>query len=345
MKIKSRKMLFLSTTISRGTQPRKDAGDGIEVGPGFATAAERMGSDDTRAVPEKPVHIDLDAAGEADGDGNSAGADEDAGTGDDEGAGDGDGADGTDTDAEPDAPKKRATSQYIKDLKRELREEKLKNSTFEQRLTQIENSGLPSKNSTDNSSDTSGAPDPNDASKYPLGVLDDRYIEDKIEWVADKKVAKTFDGIAQTGKAQAEQASVDAHMDSLREKMFELTDKGSELFDDFEDVVLKGGLSGTYLLSETTFTAAGEATNGPAILHALAHDKAEAKRVHAMTPFQQLKYVADKDAALSAKTQPRLKPKAGDPPQNLPRGRNSSSPLRPDTDDLNDFRKQFYAKR
>jgi len=331
---RNRKALFLTSTILRGRFLKNDGeqggatgGDDIEVGAGFAEAAERLSGDDNR----QPEQRGGGATQEVD----------DAGTGEGEGSGEGEG----EADGEKKPKAKRDTAQYIRDLKRDLREERRKNAINDQRISALENSRLTPENNSANSADTSGRPDANDATKYPLGVLDDGYITDMIEWTADQKVKQVLSGERRTEQAKAEAASAEQHATALREKMDTLTEKGADQFDDFEETVVESGLRGDWKLTETTFTAAADAENGPAILYELANNKAEAQRVSQLSPFQQLKYVADRDAAIEAKKpKARTKPGAGAPPSNIPAGRNSSAPIRADTDDLNEFRKLFYKK-
>lgn len=338
MKIRNRKGLFLCSTILRGTQPRKapgEGGDGIEVGPGFADAVSRMGSDDTR-TPEEKDKVSVPSDADSVDDKSDGAASGDSGDGDADNSGD----DGED-EGEEEKPKKRSTAQYVRDLKRELKEEKQARAAQEARIAALENGGLQNKNSNDSSSDTRPAPDPNDATKYPLGVLDDGYIEDKIEWAT----AKALDGRRQTEQAQAEQAKAEQHVAELRTKAETLAASGDELFDDYQEVVVEPAMRGDWPITETTFVAATEAKHGPEILYELAKDKAEAKRVFELSPLKQLKYILDKDAEIATKRTARRKPQAGEPPQNSPGGRNASNPIRPDTENLDDFRKLFYAKK
>lgn len=352
MKIRNRKVFFLCSTARRGLHGgllKDDKGhDGIEVSAGFEEAAERMSGDDNRPKPKdepKPKAGEEAPEGDDQG-GDDQGGDDDAG---DDGEGDDQGGDegGDDPDEKPEAKeKKRNTAAYVREVKRELREEKRARAALEQRLAALENGGLPKGNGSDNSSDTSeAAPDPNDATKYPLGVLDDGYITDKIAFETNAGIARALEGRLQTEREQAEAERVEQHMAGLREKVDELTEIGSDLYDDFEEVVLNDGLAGKWKLTETTFTAAAEAENGAEILYALANDKKEALRVSQLSVTQQVKYVLEKDAEISgAKPKPRTKPRAETPPAETPRGRGASNPIRPDTDNLDDFRKIFYKK-
>lgn len=329
-----RKSLFLSTTILRGRRLKDDnepggatppaaTDDGFQVGPGFAEAAEKMGSDDNRGPEQRGQGATQeipDGSAPAEGEGANE-------KGDNSGEGE----------PKPKPKKDRQTSQYVRDLKREIRE--LKALVTQSQNPQ--NGVLPTNPENGNSSPTSAAPDPSDAEKYPLGVLDDGYTADLIQYHVNQALTQAD----QTKKAtEAAQLQIQQKVE-LQQKVEQLAAKGSEIFDDYEELVVEGGVNGDYLLSETTFTAAAEAENGPAILYALASDPEEAARVNALSPFQQMKYIATKDAEIAAaKPKPRVVPKAGTPPENLPRGRNASAPIRADTDNLDDFRKIFYQK-
>jgi len=228
-------------------------------------------------------------------------------------------------------------------LRRELAEERQRNNAMESRISAIENKGSTPSGNGDTPTPTKDIePDPSDSKKYPLGVLDDGYIEDKIKWTAKNIVADELDQRRQTQEAQAEQARATAHMNQLREKVDTLAEAGSEIHDDYMEVVLEAGLAGKFPLTETTFTAAAKVKNGAEILYLLATDKKEADRVSRLDPIDQAWYVKEKDAEISSTAQPRRKPQAGPPPSDSPRGRNPSTPIRPDTDNLDDFRKAWY---
>jgi hypothetical protein len=307
MKIFNRNSLFLSSSMTPLSLCSIEGDDGTEVGAGFAEAAEKMASDDTR-TPEQKEAAKTKVSEET----NEA-----------------DGKDQRDV---------------IRELKREKREARAREAALETRLAAVEKTHLPDNQSNGNQDSTSGRPDANDATKYPLGVLDDGYIEDLIEWKSDQKVNQALDGRRKTEDAQAEQVRETARLTTLRAQVDEMAAKGADVYDDYEETVLEAGLRGDYPLTETTFTAALDATHGVDILYALANDKAEARKVSKLSPYQQLKYVAEKDGEFASKKTGRTKPKAGSPPENSPSGRNSSSPIRADTDNLDDFRKLYYAR-
>ncbi len=313
----------------------------IEVGPGFAEAAEKMGSDDTR-TPEQKDKAQVskepdDAIDSTDADATDTASDR-ADSADDTDAGD-------DGDADADEKPEKGTAKYIRELRRERREDRRRIAELEAKISAPQNNTLTGQNSGFNHEPTREAPDPNDPVKYPLGVLDDRYIEDKIDWSAEQKVSAAINGQRQTERALAAQQAETARLTDLRSKVDDMTDKGIDLFPDFEETVVEAGLAGRYDLTETTFTAASESEHGAEILYQLSKDTKEASRVAKLSPSQQVRWVIEQEGKIAEKRQARRKPQAGDPPSNAPRGRNASNTIRPDTENLDDFRKLFYAKK
>jgi hypothetical protein len=193
------------------------------------------------------------------------------------------------------------------------------------------------------SSEIGEAPDPNDAAKYPLGHLDDRYIEDKLEWLAETKAAGKADAVLQRQQEGEQQKQAEQAHAQLLEKVDDLSTRGSELYDDFQEAVVESGMRGDWRLDQPTFEAAHEAENGARILYELSQDKAEAKRVAALSPYGQMKFVMDRDAEISAGAKPRRIPGAGAPPATQTRGANSSTRINPATSNLDDFEKAWEA--
>lgn len=339
---RDRKSLFLASTILRGRLLKSPDDDGIQVGPGFAEAAARVSGDDSRTEEEKGKQQlpEAEGAQQNETDGAAAAAAEGDDQGDDGDQGDGDGDDG---DAGDEGKPEKQTAKYIRELKKQRREERRELAELRQEIAALKNGGLPKGQEDGNSGDTSKAPDPNDAAKYPLGVLDDRYIEDKIEFVAGQKSAQLLNGRLQSEREQAETARAEAEAADLRGRVDKLTDIGADKFEDFEEKVLEAGLRGDWKLTKDTFVSASEQTHGAEILYNLASDKAEAARVASLPFHQQVAYVIEKNAEIAAaKPAPRNKPQAGAPPGKTPSGRSSSNPIRPDTDNLKDFKKLWY---
>jgi hypothetical protein len=187
------------------------------------------------------------------------------------------------------------------------------------------------------------APDPSDQKKYPLGHLDDRYIEDKLEWLADQKAGQRAETVLQRQQENERGQAAEQARTALLEKVDTLSTKGSELYDDFQEAVVEAGMRGSWKLDQPTFEAAHDAEHGPQILYELSQDKKEAARVASLSPYLQLRFVIDRDAEISAKAKPRTKPGAGEPPSTKTKGANSSHRINPSTDNLVDFEKAWLA--
>jgi len=187
------------------------------------------------------------------------------------------------------------------------------------------------------------APDPTDVDKYPLGRLDDRYIEDRIEYGIQLKAIEQADAVLQREQENEQQQSIREEQTALLGKVEAISEKGSELYDDFQETVVETGMRGDWDLSQTTFEAATEADNGAQILYELSQDPKEASRVAKLSPLAQLKYVNERDAEIGKGKTPRTKPGATPPPQNVARGANSRTQISPATDNLDDFEKAWEA--
>ncbi len=303
-----------------GTVEVGDANAGIEQAKDGEKPAPR------RAPKPAPAARETDTGGEGEGDDG------------DEGEGEGE-----------DQPKpKTAAEHQIDRLKREKRElqrqlrEGTSTSAMARRLENIE-TRLTGGSSGDNQNSGNVAPDPSDATKYPLGHLDDRYIEDKLEWLADQKATKQADAVLQRQQEIEQNDAVNRHQQALMGMVDDLSTKGSDLFEDFQETVVDAGMRGDYDLQQPTFEACTEADHGAQILYDLSQDKKEASRVAKLSPFQQLKFVQEKDAEIASGKKGRTKPKAGDPPEHRSRGANSKTQINPATDSLNDFEKAWKA--
>lgn len=268
-----------------------------------------------------------------------------AGVKDDDDSGDDVDDEGGDDDAGKPKPKSAAEHQ-IERLKREKRElqQQLRGSgatsAMAARLEALE-ARLTGENRGDTKTAAKAAPDPTDADKYPLGHLDDRYIEDKLEWLADQKATKQADSVLQRQREIEQTQAAERMQEALHQQVEEISAKGAELYPDFEEEVVQTGMRGEWKLDQPTFEAAAEADHGAQILYELSQDKKEALRVSRLSPFQQLKFVQERDAEIAGEKKPRTKPRAGDPPRTATRGANSKTRISPATESLSDFEKAW----
>lgn len=299
-----------------------------------------------RRGPPKPA-AKAEAAAPAGDEDDQQGADDD----DDQQGGADEGEEGDDQQDGDEKPKKSARDHQIERLKREKAElarqlREASNGELARRLENIEK-GLQGGNGGGNSNAGTPEPDPTDTEKYPLGHLDDRYIEDKLEWLAEKKAAERADAVLQRQQENERNAAVQREQQELLGKVDDLATRGSDLYDDFQESVVEAGMRGDWDLSQATFEAAHEAENGAQILYELSQDKKEATRVARLSPYQQMKFVQERDAEIGQGKKPRRIPQAGEPPKNTARGANSRTQINPATENLDDFEKAWEtdAKR
>ena len=255
--------------------------------------------------------------------------------------------DDADEDEDEEAEKAKKKEGHLKRLKRERMQARQEARDLKARLAVYDelakNGVLPVAKTGVNSADIGEAPNPSDLDKYPLGHLDDRYIEDKLDWLATQKAAGQADAVLQRQQEAERTKQANDARDALLEKVDDLSTRGSEHYDDFQEAVVEAGMRGDWRLEQPTFEAAHEADNGAQILYELSQDKAEAKRVAALTPFQQLKFVIERDAEIGKTKQPRRIPRAGEPPATQTRGANSRTRINPATESLDDFERAWAA--
>src|SRR6185369_16250040 len=169
---------------------------------------------------------------------------DDAGDGDEGDAGDADEND-EQGDDEGDEDEQKPSESHLKRLKRERAEAKkearelkarlaaLEGTGLAARLEALEKGGLPNSGAAGKSGDQgTPAPDPTDTDKYPLGHLDDRYIEDKLEWLAEKKATERADAVLQRQQEGERNQNAQAAQQVLLDKVDDLAERGSDLHDD-----------------------------------------------------------------------------------------------------------------
>lgn len=296
------------------------------------TPAARRNPPRAKEVKEEPK------AGEGEGEGDDTGEEGDG----EEGDGEGEENSRSPKESHIDRLKREraAAQREARDLRRRL--DAVENGDLARRLENLEK-GLQGGNSGGNSDPGKPEPDPTDTEKYPLGHLDDRYIEDKLEWLTDKKAVERADAVLQRQQENERNQATEQVQQVLLEKVDDLSARGSDLYEDFQENVVEAGMKGEWELSQATFEAAHEADNGAQILYELAQDKKEASRVAKLSPFQQLKFVQERDAEIGKTKTPRKIPQAGEPAKHTARGANSRTQINPATENLDDFEKAWEA--
>lgn len=281
--------------------------------------------------------------------------DAEASEGDDDGDDEGDDVAAAEAAAEgekPAEPKKKTAQERIREINAKLRatEARLESERkgWEARLERIEK-GLPADKTDDTNADQAVAPDPTDLEKYPLGVLDDRYFEDRLKFETALQVKEQLGSLLQREQQLDQQAESERIAQTLQAQAEALASKGAEIFDDYDEVVVKAAMAGEFDLAQPTFEACAEAEHGAEILHILASDKTEAARVAKLSPFQQTKYVLGKNAEIAGTKPPAPKPNkipgAETPPADTVRGAGARQAITPDTTDFAAFEAMANGKK
>jgi len=248
-----------------------------------------------------------------------------------------------------DTKPKKTASDRIRELNRKMRElERAREADrlgFEARLAKYEEPDLTEEKSDGKKDDARTPPDPTDLKKYPLGSLDDRYIQDAIDFKAEEAAKKMVDSLLQRQEQSEAEAAQEAQLLELRSKADDVAAKGSELHEDYDEVVVAAGFRGDYALTQVTFEAAAEAEHGAQILYDLATNPKEAARIAGLSSFQQLKYVSEKNAEIANGRSGKKIPGATPPPDSTPRGRSKRTTISADTTNFAEFERLAKAAK
>lgn len=320
--------------------PTPAAGEEAPAEPDFAAFEKAAMTGEEPPAKEEPAKTGAEAeAGDDDGDDGEDGGDAAAA----EAAAEGE---------KPAEPKKKTAQERIREINAKLRatEARLESERkgWEARLERIEK-GLPADKTDDTNADQAVAPDPTDLEKYPLGVLDDRYFEDRLKFETALQVKEQLGSLLQREQQLDQQAESERIAQTLQAQAEALASKGAEIFDDYDEVVVKAAMAGEFDLAQPTFEACAEAEHGAEILHILASDKTEAARVAKLSPFQQANYVLGKNAEIAGTKPPAPKPNkipgAETPPADTVRGAGARQAITPDTTDFAAFEAMANGKK
>jgi hypothetical protein len=137
------------------------------------------------------------------------------------------------------------------------------------------------------------APDP---TKFEFGELDANYIRALARFETRQELAAS--------KAKEQSVTLTAEQKAAKEKfdadVATFEDKGSDLHDDFTEVVIEGARDKAWPLGDQLGAALLESDFGPQIAYALATDVKEAKRISELSDRRQLAWLGRKEAELEA---------------------------------------------
>lgn len=223
-------------------------------------------------------------------------------------------------------------SKRIHELTAKYREEQRKAQELEARIAQLEASRVAAPQTS------AEAPNPE---AYEYGAIDERYLNDLVQFRTQEALKSYIETAKQEQQQQTQQQAELKQIEEIRSKAESLLEKGSNIHEDYDAVVLEAGMRGEWALEQPTFEAASEAEYGAEILYALANNPSEANKVASLTPIQQARYVFQKDSELAARKNVRTT-KAPTPPGNPVKGASGRFEVSPDTDDLDAFEKVFF---
>lgn len=182
--------------------------------------------------------------------------------------------------------------------------------------------------------------------QYPLGEFDPRYIRDLTRYTirVENEAAKAELAKAEEAKhmltAERELISQwSVKLDAAKEAIPDLEEKAAEIEDTFRDIQPDYGkyLASTIMSME----------KGPEVLHYLATNIGEAKKIVASGPTAATLALGRIEARFDSKTVSSEKPRTSKAPTPPPtnRGHGGKFSVAPDTDDLDAFETQFFNRK
>jgi hypothetical protein len=218
-------------------------------------------------------------------------------------------------------------------------------ASLEARIAALEAGNKPALTQNPAPGNDVGRPDP---SKYQYGELDTKYISDLARFEARQEMQAERDRDRKSNESRREQQAQTAHAAA----MAEFVDKGSEIFDDFDEVVMESAKAGEWELTPVVGELILESDLGPQIAYFLATNPKEASKIAKLSPARQAAWFGQKEAELSSGkadagkgNAPAFKPSKAPPLlPNRGRGAGGAQPPSPATTDFAAFERMAMAK-
>lgn len=155
-----------------------------------------------------------------------------------------------------------------------------RNAELEARLQRLEKglTGQPDKANID-----PNAPNP---ASYDLGELDPNFIRDTARYETRKAIEEQ----RAADQAKGQQTEAQRAQEQLAARAREFAQKGSEIYDDFNDVVFVAAQNGEYPLTDTIGELVLGSEFGPQIVYDLAKNLSTAESVARMSKTEQQKW-------------------------------------------------------
>ena len=191
----------------------------------------------------------------------------------------------------------KSAARYRK-MERERNDAVRKTSELEARLVALEagnKAPLTADKEKGKDAAAEGAPDPK---KFEYGELDANYIRALARWEAKQEIAEQ----TKTQQTETLTAQQKADKEKFEAARAEFEDKGAELYEDFDEVVMQGARDKAWPLSDTLGGVLMTSEYGARIAYELASDPKEAKRVFDLAPMRQVAWLGRREAVLEAES-------------------------------------------
>lgn len=180
-----------------------------------------------------------------------------------------------------------------------------------------------------------GAPDPD---TFDYGEADPKYIAALVAHETKKAIDADRLDRAQSEQDQAQARVWEAAHEAARAK-----------FADFDEVVMESAKRNEWPLSREMYASAMEAESPGDVLHHLATNPGEARRIAALSPLSQAREIGKLEARLtepaaSTAPKPKTATDAPIPPETGARGAGGRFTVSPDTDDFAAFEASIASK-
>lgn len=233
-------------------------------------------------------------------------------------------ADGQDEGDQP-KPKKQSVQDRIDELTRDKHAERRAREAAERRLAELEARVQPKTHNDQPQEDAE--PDP---AAYKYGETDPGYIRDLGKFTARQEFLRL-------AAERERETAIRTVEQTWEQRQAEFAKAKPDFYD-----VMNGDWVCTPAMADTIRTS----DDGAAVAYHLAQNPAEARRIAALNPLAQVREIGKLEARLSAPPPPQTKTVSdAPPPPSQARGVSGRFAPPPDTDDLDAFEREYFARR
>lgn len=244
-------------------------------------------------------------------------------------------------DEKPAPKRKRGAQDRIRELSAKNHELNSRLAQLEQQIAQAMNA--PQQNVQQNAQEPltddvyAAIPDP---SQYLHGSSDTNYIADLVAYHTQVQLQQNEAIAAERQRQLQEENARNEYIDSINQKLMTQTDRGREIYSDFDDVVFNDNNR----LDFNTLAILMDMDNGAELTYRILKNPEHAARLMDMPVIQQMREIVRLDNAISdVKVKAKIS-KAPPPIKSFKASASGVNAIRADTTSLADFEKIFYKK-